>query len=87
MSFEVGCTYCVSINMMRHDELTTESPAIASTTMTTPLDVQTECRAHFPALKDGYIFADNAGGSQVTPRIIKEVGLNSKAERVVSFSA
>ncbi|KIO34167.1 hypothetical protein M407DRAFT_17074 [Tulasnella calospora MUT 4182] len=32
--------------------------------MTTPLDVQTECRAHFTALQDGYIFADNGGGSQ-----------------------
>lgn len=24
-----------------------------------------ECRAKFPSLKSGYIFADNAGGSQV----------------------
>lgn len=23
-------------------------------------------RSHFPALKSGYIFADNAGGSQIT---------------------
>jgi hypothetical protein len=30
-----------------------------------PLDVNTECRPHFPGLEKGYLFADNAGGSQV----------------------
>ncbi|KAG9024294.1 hypothetical protein FRB95_011708 [Tulasnella sp. JGI-2019a] len=29
-----------------------------------PLAVENDCRPHFPALKDGYLFADNAGGSQ-----------------------
>lgn len=33
--------------------------------MSAMLDVE-KCRAQFPALKDNYLFADNAGGSQVS---------------------
>lgn len=31
--------------------------------MATVLDID-KARSHFPALRDGYIFADSAGGSQ-----------------------
>lgn len=34
-------------------------------TTAAPLDVEQECRAYFPSLQKDYIFADNAGGSQV----------------------
>ncbi|KAG9038123.1 hypothetical protein FS837_001299 [Tulasnella sp. UAMH 9824] len=57
--------------------------------MTTPLDVQTECRAHFPALKDGYIFADNAGGSQCLKDVadrIYDYLLNSNVQLGADYS-
>ncbi|KAG8894775.1 hypothetical protein FRC00_008476, partial [Tulasnella sp. 408] len=57
--------------------------------MTTPLDVQTECRTHFPALKDGYIFADNAGGSQCLKDVadrIYDYLLNSNVQLGANYS-
>lgn len=32
-----------------------------------------KARANFPALKTGYIFADNAGGSQVTQSVVDRI--------------
>ncbi|KAG9001407.1 hypothetical protein FRB90_011629 [Tulasnella sp. 427] len=53
--------------------------------MASPLDVQNECRAHFPALNTGYIFADNAGGSQVGgSTAVRGVIDSSRAEYSVS---
>ncbi|KAG8738134.1 hypothetical protein FRC10_007256 [Ceratobasidium sp. 414] len=40
--------------------------------MATALDVD-KCRAAFPGLKDNYLFADNAGGSQVSGRDIPRI--------------
>ncbi|KIO34165.1 hypothetical protein M407DRAFT_223831 [Tulasnella calospora MUT 4182] len=57
--------------------------------MTTPLDVQTECRAHFPALQGGYIFADNAGGSQCLKDVVDRISdylLNSNAQLGADYS-
>lgn len=36
------------------------------------LDV-TKARSHFPALRSGYIFADNAGGSQASQEVIDRI--------------
>lgn len=33
----------------------------------------TNARSHFPALKSGYIFADNAGGSQAAKEVIDRI--------------
>lgn len=38
----------------------------------TKLDVQ-KVRSHFPSLETGYIFADNAGGSQVTRGVVDRI--------------
>lgn len=33
----------------------------------------TNARSHFPSLKSGYIFADNAGGSQASQEVIDRI--------------
>jgi selenocysteine lyase/cysteine desulfurase len=33
----------------------------------------TKARSHFPSLKSGYIFADNAGGSQAVQEVISRI--------------
>ncbi|KAG8689320.1 hypothetical protein FRC09_012473 [Ceratobasidium sp. 395] len=40
--------------------------------MTPALDVE-KCRAAFPGLKDGYLFADNAGGSQCLKSVVDKI--------------
>ncbi|KAG8966006.1 hypothetical protein FRC05_002926 [Tulasnella sp. 425] len=59
------------------------------TTLTTPLDVQTECRAHFPSLQSGFIFADNGGGSQCLKDVadrIYDYLLNSNVQFGAGYS-
>ncbi|THG99721.1 hypothetical protein EW145_g7214 [Phellinidium pouzarii] len=45
---------------------------MAASVVDTTLDVEA-ARAHFPALKDGYIFADNAGGSQCLKGVVDRI--------------
>ena len=40
--------------------------------MSPPLDV-TKARSHFPSLDSGYVFADNAGGSQCVKEVIDRI--------------
>lgn len=52
------------------------------------LDV-TNARSHFPALKSGYIFADNAGGSQTTQGVVDRISdylLNTNVQLGADYS-
>lgn len=52
------------------------------------LDVE-ECRAKFPSLKDGYIFADNAGGSQCLKGVVDAISdylLNTNVQLGADYS-
>lgn len=41
--------------------------------MSNPLDISQDARPHFPALSDDFIFADNAGGSQILQASLDDI--------------
>ena len=52
------------------------------------LDVQ-RARSHFPALQSGFIFADNAGGSQAAKEVVDRISdylLNTNAQLCANYS-
>ena len=56
--------------------------------MTTPLNVF-QARSHFPALNSGYIFADNAGGSQAAKEVVERISdylLNTNVQLGADYS-
>jgi cysteine desulfurase family protein (TIGR01976 family) len=54
-----------------------------------PLDVDRECRPQFPSLSSGYIFADNAGGSQCLKEVVDRISdylLNTNVQLGADYS-
>ncbi|KAG8930956.1 hypothetical protein FRC02_003434 [Tulasnella sp. 418] len=57
--------------------------------MSPPLDVEKECIPHFPSLRSGYLFADNAGGSQCCQEVINRITdylINSNVQLGAEYS-
>ncbi|THV03935.1 PLP-dependent transferase [Dendrothele bispora CBS 962.96] len=57
-------------------------------TLANDLDIE-QTRAHFPALRSGHIFADNAGGSQVPKDVVDRISdylLNTNVQVNVDYS-
>ncbi|KIK62697.1 hypothetical protein GYMLUDRAFT_41615 [Collybiopsis luxurians FD-317 M1] len=57
--------------------------------MTTATLNVSQIRSHFPALKSGYIFADNAGGSQIPREVVERISdylLNTNVQINVDYS-
>lgn len=57
--------------------------------MTISLDIELECRSRFSALRSGYVFADNAGGSQCLDDVVHRLSdylLNTNVQLGADYS-